>query len=230
MADTWAAGLDEEIEFWARWLRDLGGPWAGDYTWRTDPTTLLQPRVAELLPRRRKRVRILDVGSGPLTILGKRVPGREIQITAVDPLADQYRLLFERAGLDLRAPQRGEAERVDELFARGTFDLAYARNCLDHGYNPLRSILKMLDVTRPGGVVLLDHAIDEGEFMRYAGPHQWNFRVEDDRFVIWQPNHRIDAHSALEPLAEVSVAVAEDESRYMSVVLRKRASRRPWRR
>jgi SAM-dependent methyltransferase len=230
-AERWTEGLDEEIEFWHRWLRDRGAPWPEDYIWRTDPNSPLQPRMREYLSPSSPdaHLRILDVGSGPLTILGKRWGDRRLEISAVDPLAERYADLFERVGLECSPPIPGEAERVGEIFSEDTFDLAYARNCLDHGYDPLRAIQQMLRVVKPCRYVVLDHATDEGEFMNYAGPHQWNFRVEDGRFVVWRPGLRTDAHAILERDADVQTAVATDESRYMSVALRKRARgrRRP---
>ncbi len=45
------------------------------------------------------RIRILDVGAGPLTVLGKRLTGVQIDITAVDPLAGDYGTLLQRHGI-----------------------------------------------------------------------------------------------------------------------------------
>jgi SAM-dependent methyltransferase len=231
--ERWAEGLEEETGYWFRWLRDRDKPWPEnpfpeDFPWRMDPESALQPHVGAYLPSSSPdgRVRILDVGSGPLTILGKRWGALTLDIVAVDPLADRYAELFRRFGVEaVGLPVRGEAERLTEIFDEDVFDLAYARNCLDHGYDPLLSIRQMLRVVKPGGVVLIEHATDEGEFMRYAGPHQWNFRVEDGRFVIWRPSLRVDAHAALEPLADVETTVAAGDSRYMSVALRKHRGR-----
>ena len=43
----------------------------------------------------------------------------------------------------------------------------------------------MVRVVKPGRWVLLKHVIDEGEHEGYVGLHDWNFRIEDGRFVIW---------------------------------------------
>lgn len=189
---------------------------------RTDPESELQPHVRRWIDDSREHVRILDVGSGPLTVLGKRWNGHRIEITAVDPLADRYAELFERVGLEpLVRPVAGEAERVSESFPPDSFDLAYAQNCLDHGYDPLRSIEQMLELVRPGGCVLLEHAIDEGEYMNYDGPHQWNFRAEDGRFAIWRPGLWVDAHEALEERATIEIEELP-ELRWIRVALRKR--------
>lgn len=222
--DRWSVGLDEEIEFWRRWFRDHGEPWPDDYRRRTNPRFRLQRHIrrrVRTLPGR--RVRIVDVGSGPLTVLGKRWPGRRLEIVAVDPLADRYAELYEEFGIEpVVRPIRGDAERVAELLEPDSFDLAYAQNCLDHGYDPLRSIKQLLTLVRPGRRVFLEHAIDEGEHMEYAGPHQWNFRAEHGRFVIWRPGLHVDAQAELDQLAVVEELRSRPEIRWLQVTLRKR--------
>jgi SAM-dependent methyltransferase len=221
--DRWSDGLDEETEFWHGWLSKQGGTWPEDYRRRTDPEAELQPHVHKWIdPPPASKVRILDVGSGPLTALGKRWGDREVEITAVDPLADRYAELFDRVGLEpLVRPVPGEAEHVAEMFPANTFDLAYAQNCIDHGYDPLRSIQQMLELVRPGRCVLLEHAIDEGEYMDYEGPHQWNFRAEHGRFAIWRPGLWVDAHEALEKKARIEIEEMPD-LRWIRVALIKR--------
>jgi SAM-dependent methyltransferase len=221
--DRWETGLDEETEFWFRWLRDRGAPWTDDFELRTDPDAQLQPHIARhLVGPPREGVRILDVGSGPLTVLGKHWEGHRLDITAVDPLAERYAELFERTGIHPTVtPVTGEAEHVASMFEPGSFDLVYAQNCIDHGYDPLRSIGEMLTLVTPGCVLLLEHAIDEGEYMKYAGPHQWNFRAEDGRFVLWRPGYRADAHAALQRRAEIELDELP-EARWLRVALRRR--------
>ena len=131
-------------------------------------------------------------------------------------------MLYERTGIDpIVIPVTGEAEHVTEQLEAGSFDLVYAQNCIDHGYDPMRSINEMLTLVKPGSVLLLEHAIDEGEFMEYAGPHQWNFRAEDGRFVLWRPGYRVDAHAVLEPRAEIELDEVP-EARWLRVALRRR--------
>ncbi len=224
-ADLWAERLDDETAFWYGWLRDRGGQWPEDYAQRMDPEFELQPEIrAYLDPTPGRRLRILDVGSGPLTILGKRWGDRTLEITATDPLAEQYAMLFERVGTTPPVmPVHSVAEQLTDTFDESSFDLVYARNCLDHGYDPLQAILEMIKVTKPGCVVLLQHAINEGEHEGYGGLHQWNFCVREGRFTIWQPDRTIDAHSALEREAEVELYVSDDGSRYLRVALRRNA-------
>jgi SAM-dependent methyltransferase len=218
-------GLDEELGFWYRWLRDRGDPWSWDYDRRTNPRAPLQTVYRELLRARPgARVRILDVGSGPLTTLGTRWPGRKVSITAVDPLADRYNELLDEAGITPPVrPIKGDAERLTELLPHGSFDLACATNSLDHAHDPVRAIRQMLQLVKPGRHVLLDHRTDEGELMGYTALHQWNFRAEDGSFVVWRPGLRVDISALLEPHAEINVRAHPDEG-WLRVVLRRHSA------
>jgi hypothetical protein len=90
-------GVDHEIDFWTRWFTTKGLHWPDDYRRRLDPDSQLdEPLIIERLAGLGEEVAILDVGAGPLTILGKRYPGKSLRITPVDPLAREYdRLLAE---------------------------------------------------------------------------------------------------------------------------------------
>jgi SAM-dependent methyltransferase len=146
-----------------------------DYRNKLDPDFPLQPRPAALLPPERD-VHILDVGAGPLTYLGKKASGKQLRITAVDPLADEYDKILHKYGVQpLIRTQRLEAEGLTKRFSSNTFDLCVACNCLDHSYNPERAVLQMIDVVKKGRYVLLEHFRNEGERQNYSGLHQWNF-------------------------------------------------------
>ena len=225
--ERWSEGLDEETDYWFRWLRDRE-PWPEQFAFRTDPESELQEHIRRYVASPPgARLRILDVGSGPLTVLGKRWEDRTLEITAVDPLAERYAELCDRVGLEpLVRPLSGEAEHLAELFPADSFDLVYAQNCIDHGYDPLQSIQQMLTVAKPGRFVLLEHAIDEGEYMQYAGPHQWNFREDEGRFVIWRPGLRLDAHERLDGRADIEIESLPEE-RWIRVALCKRRTTQP---
>jgi len=76
-------------------------------------------------------------------------------------------------------------------------------NALDHHHDPFLALDQMLAATRPGGLVLLNHYVDEGKFRRYLGMHQWNIAEEDGRLVIWNRNRREDVTERLRGRADV---------------------------
>lgn len=65
--------------------------------------------------------------------------------------------------------------------------MTHARNTLDHGYDPLLAIREMARVTKPGGVVLLQHYPNEAARECYHGLHRWNLSVRDGRLLVSRP-------------------------------------------
>jgi SAM-dependent methyltransferase len=147
----------------------------------------------------------LDVGSGPLTIVGRKAPGVALDITAVDALADEYNKILDQHGVDpIVRPQPCLTEQLTSKFECDKFDIAYARNTLDHSLDPLRAIAEMLSVVRKGGIVLTEHARNEGQTHNYAGLHQWNFDIQDGIFVLNRRNtHPINLAASLASKARV---------------------------
>jgi SAM-dependent methyltransferase len=176
-------GIGQEVAFWRLFLTRHGFEWPADYERRIDPTTAIRDPalVACIDTLGAAQIDLIDVGAGPLTSVGRTHPGRTLNVTAVDPLAQEYdRLLAE---LHIEPPTRtvaGSAERLLERFPPASFDIAYAQNALDHGLNPRRGIHNMLEVVRPGGFVVLRHLRNEAATERYTGLHRWNFERRGD--------------------------------------------------
>lgn len=208
---AWSRGIAHELLFWNHLMTTAGGQWPEDWRSRMDPATPLDPAVAgPALALRQPRLRILDVGAGPLTCLGFVLPGVALEIVPVDPLAAAYAALFARHGIDPPLPTRfAPAEDLALYLPPGSFDLAHCRNALDHSWDPLRGIEQMLAMVRPGGRVLLRHFADEAEREAYSGFHQFNFTERGGRFVIWNRAVEIDVAAALATPARLSVTGGE---------------------
>jgi SAM-dependent methyltransferase len=212
----YARGRGRELAFWSAWI--VGAPgaeeWADDRRARLDPEApIVDPLVrAEIARVGTGRVSILDVGAGPITNLGYRYPGKELTIVPIDPLADHYSRLLRRAGLEppIRTI-RVAGETLLGYFPPSAFDIAHAVNSLDHSADPLLIVENMLQVVRPGGVVLLRHHHNEGEHERYEGLHQWNFDCEEGRLIFWNNARRVDVTGALCKRARTEAWILEDE-------------------
>jgi SAM-dependent methyltransferase len=172
----WRAGIDSEIKFWDNYFATQGLKWPDDYKRRFDSELTLQPRVASLVPDTLRKIYILDVGAGPLTYLGKKLPGKEINIIAVDPLADAYDEIFKKYDIKpLVHTKKATAENLEKVLSREIFDIVFARNCIDHAFSPENAILSMINVVKKNCYVLLEHIPNEAENENYEGLHQWNF-------------------------------------------------------
>jgi SAM-dependent methyltransferase len=196
---VWQRGLDGEIDHWRKYLTTQGDEWPDEYRTRLDPHTPLAAELTALIDVPADAlVRILDVGAGPLTILGKVWNGHHVDVTAVDALAARYdELLAENAIEPPVRTRKCDTEHLDELFAPDTFDLVHARNTVDHGYDPERALRQMAAVTAPGGVIVLAHHRDVAALEAYEGLHQWNLRIDGPTYVAWRPGERRDLVAAL---------------------------------
>lgn len=198
-------GLVLELAWWEWWLRRRGWRWPEEYRRRLDPERPLAPVHRQLVSHLdQQRLRILDVGSGPLSEVGRRLPGKQLEVVAADPLGRAYAFLLRLHRLRPLVPVVPlAAEGLHRRFAPASFDLVQARNAIDHCRDPRRAIREMLRVVRPGCAVYLQHRVDEAESREHSALHQWNFRCEGGNFVLWGRKGRTDLTATLAPLASV---------------------------
>ena len=222
----WLLGRAHEIEFWDRYFQTKGLYWKSGFLERFDVERPLDRYVAGVLPLvEGGKLRVLDVGAGPLTSLSRGGTGREVEILAVDPLAQEYDRILGKYGFT--PPIRtgfAEAENLLAKFPESTFDLVHARNSIDHSYNPMLAIRQMLAVTRPAGYVILQNKPNEATHENWVGLHQWNFSKEEDCFVIRNKTSATNVNRELAGAATVETELAENGG-WLVVKMKKLASR-----
>lgn len=212
---VWQRALSSETDFWASYLESGGLEHPDEFRQRLDPAAPVSDALLleAIKQAGGQHVRIIDVGAGPLTAVGfvdPADPGRQITVTAVDPLADHYRALLER--FDLKPPVETVAcrgEDVAERFGANSFDVGYSRNALDHAADPMQAIESLVRVVRPGGAIVLTHNRREGEAQHYEQLHQWNFDVKDGRFVVYNRTTFHDIGERLGPHVAITARVFE---------------------
>jgi SAM-dependent methyltransferase len=215
----WKQGIPSETLFWDGWMEERGGQWSGDFQRRFDAETPLDPWLAAAARSLSKEeVSILDVGSGPAPVIGYKLEGVALRITAVDPLASIYANLLARHELNPPiTPMFAPAEELSSFFEPNSFDIAHCRNALDHSFDPLRGISEMLKVIRVGGLILLRHHRNEAEQEDYKGFHHYNFDCCGNRFVIWNKSLKADIGDLTRGYAEISCAM----NGFVDVTIRK---------
>lgn len=188
---AWASGIPHEIKYWRKFLNGWKGEeCAAELAARYDPERPFSQDVEDAitLPPG-STVRVLDVGAGPITSLGYRSAKYQISLTPIDALAEDYRDLIMEIGLE-PPPVPTVQCRVEEIVMRfrpASFEVAHARNSLDHCPDPLVAICDMHDALAPGGLLYIRTYGDEGERRQYAGFHGWNFRARDGELILWRP-------------------------------------------
>jgi SAM-dependent methyltransferase len=131
-------------------------------------------------------VRILDVGCGPISVLGWSHPAYAVELTGADPLADDYAHLLAEFGLVVPYPTYAiGAEELPAHIPPNTFDYVFSRNALDHAQDAPLAIANMISVTRSAGTIELEVFENEGVAAGYAGLHRWNFCQLDEQILVW---------------------------------------------
>ena len=206
IAERRSEHLREELDFWRRWLTEESFRAAREP--RLQPERPLAHWIRDLVDAPEGAVvRILDVGSGPLTTLGQIWPGRRIDLTLTDPLAEEYNAVLAECGLG-GVPRllKATGEEIDGVFPEAHFDFVHSANALDHAYDPLRCLQNMLRVSKPGAWIGVISVEDEGERQRYAGLHQWNFSVQGDRLRLWNRENDFFVDERLRGFDRLTVA------------------------
>lgn len=166
--------------------------------------------------------KILDVGAGPLTSIGKTICGGSngIEIIAVDPLAWEYDQLLAKYNIKpIVRTHMADAENLRNYVVPGelrfrddTFDLVFCRNALDHCRDPRKALQEMIAVVKPGAYVLLEHRPDEALRTKWSGFHQWNLGMDEatvdlllsSRWRTW------NLSKSLKPLGSVHCEIIEE--------------------
>ena len=218
----WRLGVISEVLFWDSYYRTEGLVWPEKYQLKFDESLPLQPRPAALIDDRAE-VTILDVGAGPMTYLGKVHNGKKLDIVAVDPLANAYDKILSKYNITPPIKTQNVAgEELLQTFGKDKFDLAFARNSIDHSVDPEQTILQMLDVTKADGFVLLEHIPNEAINENYTGLHQWNFSINDSKeFIISSKFDSVNMTKKYAPEYHFSSKLVKEGSEWLVVTISK---------
>ena len=220
--DIWGKEQESEINFWIKTILKQYNESNLDKS-RLNPNRPFEENLKKYANSyNKKELNILDVGSGPLTVLGSYWEGVKCNLTCVDPLADKYNMIFEKINvIPLVKPMKGDVEKLDKLFPENSFDFVFMRNALDHSYNPVLGIKQMLRLVKPNNYVYLRHRINEAEDKEYTGLHQWNLDYEGNNFIIWDKSSRVDINETLGKSAEITIIPLSDDKSLFNVILKK---------
>jgi SAM-dependent methyltransferase len=142
---------------------------------------------------RKRPLKVMDIGCGPVSVLRWGAIRGEISITGVDPLLDMYSLVLARHGLDalpnIRCDREvnGFAEDLDSLVPDNDFDAIYTQNSLDHTQRPVQVIENMSRKLAPHGLVVIQVATREGTRQNWDQLHQTDIFLKSDVLMY---NHR----------------------------------------
>ncbi len=125
--------------------------------------------------------RVLDAGSGPLSMLSYGHKESLFQLTCIDPLAAAYKGLRNKYGYEIDYPMfHGVCEELLEYCGLERFDIVWMQNALDHSQNPEKAVYGLYSVASPGGYIIINGFVREGS-KGWSGLHQHDLFLEDGR-------------------------------------------------
>lgn len=193
----WLSGIPDEIKFWDKWFSSLGLAWPEEYQRRINPNPefTLENFISNPLGN---NIKVLDVGSGPISPVGINSTKWNICLEACDPLSPFYAKLFIKYNIKPYViPKFAYAESLVDCYESESFDIVHMSNALDHSIMPLECLKNMIEVAKIGGKIILVHNENEAENESYAGFHQWNISIEDNNFILWNKNEKINVNLVL---------------------------------
>ena len=138
------------------------------------------------------RLKILDVGAGPLSTIGTHCGDTPVELVPVDILAPMYDALLARLDIEPRVrTQYVPMEEIANRFAPNYFDLVTTFNAIDHAQDPVEAVSQMIRVVKPGKNLNVFVMVNESTFEHGFGMHQWNM-FADERGHFFIANHKYD--------------------------------------
>jgi SAM-dependent methyltransferase len=201
----WKEGLDSEVKYWDLYVQGKT-KWSQDINQRLDDNYLFPKKLQKYINPESQKIKVLDVGAGPLSALGCYwLNGPKIELYPIDPLADEYDLVLSKAGIKPKVKTMFcEGEKITQKFSLNFFDFVYARNSLDHAYEPIKCFQEMFAVLKNNCYIYTIHYNNEGQRENYEGLHQWNFDIINSNFCIWNKKSQLFLKDYLSSEATIS--------------------------
>jgi len=192
--DTWANNIHHEMAFWRHWFSDEKFAAGRESRYHQLRHEAYPPDLAsELGVSPGVPLRVLDIGSGPISTQRMRARPYPVELICVDALADIYNLLLDEFGYaDCPRIHKIRGEELTRFFARDSFHLVNIANALDHCEDPAQTVAEMFEVCRAGGRLEILSVENEGEREGYNGLHQWNLQADDAGLWLWNLGMRIN--------------------------------------
>lgn len=173
-----------EIGYWDREL-SLQGDYPEDMKDRITPERMINifpkcllPLMTEIKDRLPK---VLDVGSGPISMLNYGVENGLIRLWTADPLIEEYWKLLKKYNYSIKYTTSCLAgEELTRGYEENVFDISWCHNALDHSQSPGEVVKEMTKVTRYGGYIIICTWENEGTWEGFHGLHKHNLFFKDN--------------------------------------------------
>ncbi len=172
-------GVEHEFTFWKRFVKEdrFTKDWCS-----SEKTNELYPVVYSFLyANTHIGSRILDFGSGPVSLLHGSFHPSVVEVISSDPLSTLYQQIVDFPAIGISPPLKYAAEDAREALGDvgGQVDVVHMSNAWDHAKSPTAALEAMIDILLPGGYLIIQGFENEAEWEKYQGFHQHNVSLCD---------------------------------------------------
>jgi SAM-dependent methyltransferase len=213
-----------EIKYWDDEL-SLKGAYPQAIVNRSTPR-LMQREYPGLFEKYRflvgKSANILDVGSGPLSMLAYGHYKKLYKLQCVDPLGDVYLDLLKKYKFKVSYEITAcPGEKLSTLLPNNFYDIVWIHNALDHSQEPPKVMEEMVKVLKSGGYLCIAGWAREGEAEGYLGLHQNNLYLENGRLWLSFKNGDAQQIDNIPELSVVEYMMENNTREWFHIVYRK---------
>ena len=181
---------EAQLDFWDNWFKNEGGIYHRVYASITRPE-----RRREVFPEfvglfldglrvkfPEQDIKVLDVGSGPISPLTWGHEAGLFRLTCVDALAVEYHQLFVK--YDIPQPLPIMATHGEDIDCVEEYHIVFSKNALDHCVRPATVFENMTRAVKPGGYIIIWSYVDEGSAENWSGGHQHNLDLANEHLTL----------------------------------------------
>ena len=132
----------------------------------------------------KKEVSIVDIGSGPYSVIGSYLPGVKVNVTHCD-IQDFTDYWKKRGMTSVISVERQNMEKL--TYPDDSFDIVHSMNGLDHTRDAKSSVEEMIRVCKPGGWIYVKcwlNQLDTGYLHRWNAKEDGVFDNHKERFSL----------------------------------------------
>ncbi|MFA5008207.1 MAG: methyltransferase domain-containing protein [Candidatus Omnitrophota bacterium] len=182
----------EEIIHWKSWLpkywEEVSCPEAQERIFSKPLLNLIN----RLQDSGKVNLKLLEIGSGPASLLAWGVKANLFQVVAIDALADIYEEIMRGHNYSyVIKPIKGCGEKLFKIVDTESFDIAYSSNALDHVRFPQKCLKNMFKAVKRGGYVCLEGYVNEGFLRSFWGLHQHNLKPINGHLFCADKNRKM---------------------------------------
>lgn len=153
-----------------------------EFNRRSSLPSYFEPMIGD-----KKKVKIAELGAGPICTIGNFWKDVKVDIFASDVLQPHYQenwVLYNATPIVPIEYQDMESLTYPDEF----FDIVHCANALDHTPNPKQAIKEIKRVCKKGGWIYLKHSPNQRR--KYGGIHAWDINIKDGVCVFSNPNDK----------------------------------------